>query len=1168
MSQQSIDKLAQSKAKPLIRFTISNCNLRSSKTVIAADLTNNVHVVEFAVIFLHHLNRLLEQKAQASLFARLHKFHNSSLLVIYSTTTNHDNARTRKTENFYDHGVSRNLRTDCRLFRMNSEMIEEQSDTELQPSPESEVKFGQLKQLLQQMFQLDRGDLDFGLYRILNLKAREISDFLECELLSSVQEVLYEATTFERTHLEEELNKTIETLHSFKVDPNSSEVVADLRNKLDEAIIDAEAEGDVYNHLINFFSLYYAEGDFISQRRYKSGSNPAYLIPYNGEEVKLFWANTDQYYIKTTENYSTYTFSVGSKEQYRLVRFEITVANNENDNVKEADGKQRRFFLAKGKKAISVNTNELVVQFEHRPLTEQEKKSKLFSGNGSIQQNKINEVTIQNIISLLNIEWLSYLTAPTPTKSNQERTILEKHVSQFTAKNSFDYFIHKDLSSFLIHELDIYIKTNVLNLNDLVLGDTNRLRRAVKRTHAVSHVGNKIITFLSQLEDYQKRLWLKKKFIFETQWCVTLDRIPLSFYADIATNESQREEWIELYSIDDIEGDFGNGGYGYSEPLTVDFLKANPYLVLDTKHFDHVFVNRLLAELSKASPLDEQLDGLLIHGENFQALRVLRKKYANQVKCVYADPPYNTGNDGFLYKDHFRRSSWLSMIADRLLSSTPLMRNDACFFISIDDNEIGSLTNLIQTIFPDCQHVTNIAARLNPRGRTLDKYLAKNHEYIVAFSLFDDSRSIHEIVKNGKALEAYKYNDSKGRYRKLELRNRNPKFNRANRPNLFFPIYTTPNGGLVSLEQSSEYPIEIYPRNTKGEDGCWTWSRDKITRQIDDISASLVKTGVWRVFRKDRIKEGSLPTTKEKSIWLDKDINNENGTELLRNLFGSALYPFPKSSKLIEKILNIGTNDGDIIIDYFSGSGTTGHAVIDVNRENDAKRKYILIEMADYFDTILLPRIKKAVFSKEWKEGKPVDRNGLSHFFKYFHIESYEDTLDNLEFKTSSSELLSDNRELNIDYLIRYSLEEETSGSPCLLGDHFKNPFDFNLSIFREGVRHNVRVDLPETFNYLIGLNVSLRNYVDKVLFFTGTDTNDQECLVMWRDLDEIDDHQMKKWFENYRKLSYPTPDKLYVNGDSCLNAIRQQNESWVALTIESEFRKLMFEDEYNDYKR
>ncbi len=1090
------------------------------------------------------------------------------LFVIYSFIPNLSNTNPRRTEYFHYYGASFNLRIDCRKFRKNRKMTEEQTRTERQPSPESEEKFEQLKRMLQQMFRLDRGDLDFGLYRILNLKAKEISEFLDCELLPGIQEVLYGSTTFERTQLEEELNKTIDTLHGFKVDPDTSEVVAGLRKKLDEAIVDAEAEGDVYNHLINFFSRYYIEGDFISQRRYKSGSKSAYLIPYNGEEVKLVWANTDQYYIKTTENYLTYAFSVGSKEQDYRVRFEIAVANNENDNVKETEGKQRRFFLAKGKRAILIDGNELIVRFEHRPLTDQEKRSELYPGNGSTQQIRINEVTIQRIVSFLDIEWRSYLTALAPTKLNQERTVLEKHVSQFTAKNSFDYFIHKDLSGFLNHELDIYMKTNVLNLDDLVLGDTNRLRRAVRRIHAVRHVAEKIIIFLSQLEEYQKRLWLKRKLVFETQWCVTLDRIPPSFYADIAANESQRKEWIELYSINEIEGDFGNGGYGYSEPLTVDFLRANPYLVLDTKHFDQTFVNQLLAELSEASPLDEQLDGLLIHGENFQALRLLLKRYANQVKCVYADPPYNTGNDGFLYKDHFRRSSWLSMIADRLSASTSLMRNDACFFISIDDNEIGSLINLVQSIFPHCQHVTSIAARLNPRGRTLDKYLAKNHEYIIAFSLYNDSRSIHEIVKNGEALEAYKYNDKKGRYRKLELRNRNPKFNRANRPNLFFPIYTTPDGGSVSLEQSSEYPIEIYPRNTKGEDGCWTWGQDKITRQIDDISASLVKTGVWRVFRKDRIEEGSLPTTKEKSIWLDRDINNENGTELLRNLFGSALYPFPKSSKLIEKVLNIGTDDGDTIIDFFSGSGTTGHAVIDANRENNAKRKYILIEMADYFDTILLPRVKKAVFSKEWKDGKPVDRNGLSHFFKYLHIESYEDTLDNLELKTTSSELLNNNRRLNTDYLIRYSLEEGTSNSPCLLGNHFRNPFDFNLSVFRKGIRQDVRVDLPETFNYLIGLNVRLRNYIDKVLFFIGTDSNNEECLVMWRNLDEIDDGELKKWFENYRKLSYPIPNKVYVNGDNCLSTIRLQSEGWVALAIEPEFRKLMFEDEFDDYKK
>ena len=155
--------------------------------------------------------------------------------------------------------------------------------------------------------------------------------------------------------------------------------------------------------------------------------------------------------------------------------------------------------------------------------------------------------------------------------------MLEKHLERYTAKNSFDYFIHKDLAGFLRRELDLYLKSEVLNLDDLAMGDAARLRRALARVRTIRHMADKIIAFLAQLEDFQKRLWLKKKFVLETQWCVTLDRVPGALYPEIAANAAQREEWVELLAIDEIAGDLGNGGTSYGEPLSVEFLKANPY---------------------------------------------------------------------------------------------------------------------------------------------------------------------------------------------------------------------------------------------------------------------------------------------------------------------------------------------------------------------------------------------------------------------------------------------------------------------------------------------------------------------------------------------------------------------------------------------------------------
>ena len=365
-----------------------------------------------------------------------------------------------------------------------------------------------------------------------------------------------------------------------------------------------------------------------------------------------------------------YVFTVGTGAETRRVRFEIAAADNEKDNVKEASGKQRRFLLAgDDTEPVTCNATDLVVRFAHRPLTDHEKKE--CSGTGAKQQDRLNEAMAKRILQALPPDWQALLAASTSTGHTPERTVLDKHLASYTAKNSFDYFIHKDLGGFLRRELDFYLKSDVLNLDDLALGDAARLDRALARMRAVRHVADKIIDFLAQLENFQKQLWLKKKFILETQYCITLDRVPETLYAEIAANESQHAEWVKLFAIDEITNDpdhtsplpLGEGqgegvrdeedrseGTPYTNPLTVDFLKANPYLVLDTRHFDADFTTRLLAALSEAGPLDEQMDGLLIHGENFQALNLLQARYQGQVNCIYIDPPYNTDASEILYK--------------------------------------------------------------------------------------------------------------------------------------------------------------------------------------------------------------------------------------------------------------------------------------------------------------------------------------------------------------------------------------------------------------------------------------------------------------------------------------------------------------------------------------
>ena len=338
------------------------------------------------------------------------------------------------------------------------------------PAPGAADKLDRLRALLREMFQLDRGDLDFGLYRIMNLKSAEVVSFLDDDLLPQVKEKLRLTSDEERARLVEELESARKSATALGVDPdaNPPPKIVELNRRLAEMQKDADAEADVYNHLGNFFGRYYAEGDFVSQRRYSSGGRSAYLIPYDGEEVKLHWANADQYYVKTTENYASYVFTVGAGNAARRVRFEIAAADNEKDNVKEADGRQRRFVLSGGKRAVDVAGPELVVRFEHRPLAEGEKKK--WPGNGGAQQGRINEEAVARILRSVDPDWRLLLAETAPTDADPGRPLLARHVDRYTAKNTFDYFIHKDLGGFLRRELDLYLNTDVLNLDDLERG--------------------------------------------------------------------------------------------------------------------------------------------------------------------------------------------------------------------------------------------------------------------------------------------------------------------------------------------------------------------------------------------------------------------------------------------------------------------------------------------------------------------------------------------------------------------------------------------------------------------------------------------------------------------------------------------------------------------------
>ena len=959
------------------------------------------------------------------------------------------------------------------------------------PAPGAADKLDRLRAVLREMFQLDRGDLDFGLYRIMNLKSAEVVSFLDDDLLPQVKEKLRLTSDEERARLVEELEDCRKSATALGVDPdtNPPPKIVELNRRLAEMQRDADAEADVYNHLANFFGRYYAEGDFVSQRRYSSGGRSAYLIPYDGEEVKLHWANADQYYVKTTENYASYVFTVGAGNAARRVRFEIAAADNEKDNVKEAGGRQRRFVLAGGKDAVEIDGADLVVRFEHRPLTEGEKKK--WPGNGGAQQGRINKDAVERIRRSVDPDWRLLLAEPAPTDADPDRVLLTRHVDRYTAKNSFDYFIHKDLGGFLRRELDLYLNTDVLNLDDLERGDAARLDRALARVRATRHVGRKIIDFLAQLEDFQKRLWLKKKFVLETHWCVTLDRVPEALYPQIAANAAQCREWVELLAADEITGDLTNGNTRWSAPPTVDFLKENPCLVVDTRHFDRDFTDRLLAALSDAGPLDEQANGLLVHGENYQALNLLQARYRGQVECVYIDPPYNTDSSSILYKNDLKDSSWLSLMHDRVWLAKTLLSRDGILCCAIDDEEAWRLRALLQRVFD--KEVGVAPVRSTPIGRTSVGKLSPTHEYALFYG--SETAGPGSLIKTEKQKQRYPLSDERGRYAWRNLLRTGTNDRRADRPKLYYPVFVRDDDTLRVPkmewdEDNTEYRILEHARANetvvwpvKKQDGRiiqknWERGWERVTREAKEYRVQRTEDGVGgheiSIHFVQRMDEHSVPKT-----WWDdsKYASSNHGARVLKDLFVDNPFDFPKSVPLVEDCVRAsGGGERDIqVFDFFAGSGATGHAILNLNREDGGRRKYVLVEMGRHFDTVILPRMKKVVHSPDWKEGKPVSRKGLPQVLKYVRLESYEDSMDSLDVAPPSDEhgeLMVGSPELAEDYRLRYALGIEMSGSACLLGKEFTDPFAYTLSVARDGVGRDVNVDLPETFNWLIGLRV------------------------------------------------------------------------------------------------
>ncbi len=1104
---------------------------------------------------------------------------------------------------------------------------------------------------LKELFQLNQPDLDFGFYRIMHAKAEQVSTFIENDLLQVIRDAFGQVDETQKAQLKEAIDKEIQAAKDYGVpDPENSPKVMEARAKYDAIKDSASSEAEIYDHLYRFFERYYDDGDFISRRYYTRetpGKAAPFSIPYNGEEVKLHWANADQYYIKTTEYFSNFRVNLseairklkeGKKHSVEEIDFEedsvpegltlnfriVDATEGDHANVKASDATKRYFLIHKANPVELNDQNELIINFEYKPTMEKTRQETLnqeavalvikslkdFEPRNSRKdtQNDLQDDLSCDFVPFVVEDYLNALSTCIPTEKDKDRILLTKYINQYTARNTMDYFIHKNLGAFLKRELDFYIKNEIMRLDDIENAEAPKVEDYLSKIKVLRKIAIKLIEFMAQLEDFQKKLWLKKKFVVETNYCITLDRVPEALYPQIIENKDQIDEWIKLYAIDEIEGD--TTCPAYTNPLSLNFLKVNDKLLLDTRFFDEGFKAKLLSSIQG---FDEQCDGLLIHSENFQMINLLIERYREQVKCIYIDPPYNAKSSEILYKNSYKDSSWLCLIDNRLDAAKSLLGSTGVQIVAIDEVEQEVLGCLLSEHYPEHEK-SCISVVHNPSGQQGDNF-TYTHEF--AYFLYPKpGRYISEQLREDE--------------RDWDIRNlrdvTGDESLRTSGANCFYAIRIEGDKivGFGEVCPNDYHPkvneilpdgtIEVYPIDPQGIERKWRFARHTIESIRDELIVHYLKQrDTYDIKRKKK-------TFNYKSCWTDSKYSaNNHGTQILNQILPGNPFTYPKSIFTNIDCIHAGTNlsKNPIVLDYFAGSGTSGHAVINLNREDKGRRKYILAEMGDYFNTVLKPRISKVAYSNEWKDGKPKNRDtGISHCFKYLRLESYEDTLNNLVLQTEPirDKAIAGSASLQEDYLLHYMLDVESKGSQSLLNiDAFNDPTSYLLKVKKPGSDEYIEkaVDLIETFNYLIGLRLvhlgitqsltaaftrmkdpDLPQDQDTKLIINGdfkqvadgkwwirkvegwvpknpyspNDGLKEKVLIVWRKLTgnfEEDNLVLDSWFQKNRISTLDWEfDTIYVNGSNNLPNLQKDGDTWKVRLIEEEFMKRMWDNQ------
>lgn len=483
-------------------------------------------------------------------------------------------------------------------------------------------------------------------------------------------------------------------------------------------------------------------------------------------------------------------------------------------------------------------------------------------------------------------------------------------------------------------------------------------------------------------------------------------------------------------------------------------------------------------------PQNADSENIYITGDNLDALKHLLKSYENKIKCIYIDPPYNTGSDGFVYNDRFTftketlaqklsiseetaerileltnsgsasHSAWLTFMYPRLLLARDLLTEDGVIFISIDDNEQANLKLLCDDVFGEQNFIGEITVVANPRGRDYGG-IARMHDYILAYR--SSEKTVINLIKdeNGE----FTMFDELGGFELRELRNRNIKFNRENRPNLYYPFFINDanpdENGLyeISLEVHDGWR-ELYPLESQGVQTVWRWGKERSNKNLNvNIMAKPMRNGSFMIVEKYREARKMA-----RSVWWDKDSNTEKGTLLVKQIFcDEKVFDYPKPKELIEKLCEMGMNfdEEEIILDFFSGSATTAHAVMQLNAEDGGNRKFILVQ---------LPEATKEGSEARQAGYETIDQIGRERIKRAASKikEEYPDITADLGFKHFKLNQLNNTQLSQIE---TFSPELNLVGSDDLL-QNFGTPTVLTTWLNRDGYGLNPSVKVENLANY------------------------------------------------------------------------------------------------------